>query len=129
MTLPDLETLLRGHRCAEQLIKTATDVEFFQDTLEIPDTDRADNFTVGTLATRSCFALRPAVAVSLSQKVIVAAYYLGPGFTGHKGFTHGGAIATILDECCGRAALCHFNSPESKGVCFAGSMTVAWFFT
>lgn len=115
MGSPDVEVLLRQHSRLTDLTSKTNDVQFARMMLDIPTADQADNFTVGTLGTKNGFGDGPAVASSISEKTMIAVYYLGAAFTGHKGYVHGGALATLLDESCGRAALCHFQGQKDNG--------------
>lgn len=105
--LPDLPTLLEDHAMSRELRAEDHNCIFSRSILEIPPADRAETFSTGTC--EPCFVQAPAVLISATTGTILAVFYLGAGSMGHRGFVHGGVIATVMDECCGRAALCHFE--------------------
>ncbi|QIW94766.1 hypothetical protein AMS68_000284 [Peltaster fructicola] len=110
---PDLQGLLNEHPLSKHLRSQDADAFTTDSVLEIPEAHRAETFTTGTC--EAFFARPPAVLVSRKAKTILAVYFLGPGFMGHRGIVHGGVLATLLDECCGGAAMCHFEAtPRAK---------------
>lgn len=109
-TLPDLTALLEAHSLSKKLHAEDPDIISANAVLDIPEHDRADTFTTGTC--EAFFLKPPAVLASRKARAMVAALYLGPKAMGHPGFVHGGVLATIMDECCGRAALCHFQAQK-----------------
>ncbi|KAI0020049.1 HotDog domain-containing protein [Xylariomycetidae sp. FL0641] len=79
--------------------------------LASPATSR--RLTSGPLGSSSGLAFQRVFANPRTGEV-VAVVFLGPGTAGWPGVVHGGALATLLDECLGRCALRRF--PSRTGV-------------
>lgn len=110
-----LLSVLENHALTQELRKNDPSVQLERSALAIPPKDQADNFTTGTMGLSIAGgAVAPAVLVSESTATVIAAYHIGRKMTGHVGFCHGGAVATIFDECCGRASLAFFQHENTR---------------
>lgn len=103
---PDLPNLLKEHALGKQMLNDDPEAFARDLVLDIPVPDRAENFTTGTCKE----AFVPSILVSRKTRTMLAVFFIGAGATGHRGFVHGGVLATILDECCGRAAQSQFEA-------------------
>ncbi|KAJ5657413.1 uncharacterized protein N7484_001062 [Penicillium longicatenatum] len=79
----------------------------------MPDESRAHRLTSKALAGSRGIALQR-VFSNAKEKKVVSVVYLGSGLEGWPTMIHGGALATVIDENMGRAAIRHF--PERTGV-------------
>ncbi|KAI5480505.1 MFS polyamine transporter [Pseudohyphozyma bogoriensis] len=66
--------------------------------------------TAFTLRGVGKFAVAPLVFTSLDKKEGIFFVHVGGQMCGHEGIVHGGLVATLLDEVCGRTAFFHLPS-------------------
>lgn len=76
--------------------------------------ERAHHMTAYALAGPGKIGVTPLLFVDENNTSLVAIIHVGKSLCGHKGFIHGGLLATLLDESMGRIALP--NLPSQLGV-------------
>ncbi|KAI9159074.1 hypothetical protein HJFPF1_07082 [Paramyrothecium foliicola] len=71
--------------------------------LKLAPEDTPNHLTHGTLTGLDAISTPPYVFFDNASGSLIAFYQLGTSLSGHIGIVHGGIIATLLDECMGRA--------------------------
>ncbi|KAF9112386.1 hypothetical protein BGX27_003462 [Mortierella sp. AM989] len=71
----------------------------------VTDENRVHHLTSGTLFGDSKLGVAPALFQSLDQSQVLSVLHVGKSLNGHPNITHGGLLATLLDEVTAMSAL------------------------
>ena len=115
----EVDNFIRNHPLSRSLRENADFTES-RPHMKIPAALRSHNFTGGTLNGPGRIVVPPFTFSEKGGKSMVALYYLGTDMCGHAGITHGGLLATLLDE--GLARCCFPALPNKIGM--TASLTV-----
>ncbi|KAF9435621.1 hypothetical protein BGZ76_005881 [Entomortierella beljakovae] len=71
----------------------------------VKDINRPHHLTAGVLSGENKLGVKPALFQTLDESQVISALHVGPSLCGHPNITHGGLLATILDEITAMSAL------------------------
>ncbi|KAI9827550.1 MAG: hypothetical protein M1832_004900 [Thelocarpon impressellum] len=109
----EVESFISNHPLARSL-RANPDFTESRPHMKIPESQREQNLTGGTLAGAGKIVVPPYTWGEKGGKSLVSISYLGKDLCGHPGIVHGGLLATLLDE--GLARCCFPALPSKVGM-------------